>query len=143
MLYHLHRFKLMVALSLTLAAVVAAPAAARPQDPFGPIVSPSHPSTQASTNRCEELCLSAISRLGYKVTPPRRPLQPLAGEGKATLSTGSTVVRAVGHDNGFAWDDAGIGAGVAIAALAAVVGGAAATTTRRARRLRGSGAVAG
>jgi hypothetical protein len=50
--------------------------------------------------------------------------------------TAATVI--VRHDDRFAWDDAGIGAGAAIAVLLIIAGGAGLAITRRAHRLGGA-----
>lgn len=139
MLYQLHRFKLVLALSLTLAAVAAAPAAARFAVPGGD-TQPVPPSTQPSP--CSEVCSGggypSVARMSAAVAAINgRTLNPVVSH---TQTTQGSSVRVVRHNDGFAWGDAGIGAGAAIALLAIVLGGVGVTVSRRAHRLSGSSA---
>jgi hypothetical protein len=111
---HLHRFKLIFVLSLMLPAIAAAPAAAMFEGPVGPQVALSQPTSPPSTTLCSEVCDSAIAH------PIHHP-----------SLRGAAVVRAADHGGGFAWGDAGIGAGAAFAVLAVLLGAAVAATTRR------------
>lgn len=161
MLYQAHRFKLVLALSLTLAAVAAAPAAAMFAGPLGP--QPVPPRTQSSL--CSEVCSGG----GYaRPTQTRSAILAQSslcsevcggrGYGRVTQAGSAAFAAskpvsgpAVGHSDipqgtlnrhsrGFAWGDAGIGAGAAVALLVIIVGGAGAASALRTRRVGRSGA---
>ena len=141
MLHQIHRVKLVCALSLTLAAVAAAPAATRFDNTSGLVPTTSQPSSHPSTNLCSEVCLGAITSRGSTVTSPYSS-KPVASPSTSSHGSGLTVVRVTKHGGGFAWGDAAIGAGVAIGLLALLAGGAGASATRRSRRLGESSATA-
>lgn len=119
---HLHHLKLTLGVTLALAAVSAAPAAAWVDGPTRPLVSVSTPSSaQPSATPCSEVCYGGAA--SYGVSTPRTP---------------APVIRVVSHDGGFDWGDAAIGGGAAALILLTIGGGVGATATRRARRLGGS-----
>ena len=138
MRHHLHHVKSILAVGLTLAAVAAAPATAK----LGHLGLSRLPSAQPkihlsaaqpTVHLCGKVCLDANRDTGVYVTEPP-PSSP---------SNLGVAARTVGHDTGFSWGDAGIGAGVATPLLVLALGGAAAMTIRRPRQRETRAAVAG
>jgi hypothetical protein len=158
--YH-HRITAAIALTLALAA--AAPASARPT--LDPSLGAAIPGTPASTNLCSEVCSGSgysAARTGAALPHDPRPRAvALAGTGSAhpsspAESSGSngprsevvsgggygnpnapaTVVRVLTPSDGFHWDDAGIGAGGALALMTLLIGVALGATNIRRRAAR-------
>jgi hypothetical protein len=131
-----YRVKLAFALGLTLAAVAAVPAGAMlMRAPFTRDFQPIQTSANVGTTPCSEVCSGGgygTATGSHLTIGAIRRVQPVASHN----NTGRRPV--LGHAGRFAWGDAGIGAGVAIAFLVAIAAGAA--TTRRARRLGASSA---
>src|SRR5579864_1420904 len=125
---HLRRFKLIFAMSVTLAAIAAVPAAARFEGPVGTTAVLVKQSPLPSTNLCSEVCDAAIARPSAAVSHTHSSPQPRAGQ---SIDTSSSVARLAGHGGGFAWGDAGIGAGAAFAILVLILGASAAGARRR------------
>jgi hypothetical protein len=125
-----HHYRIAAVVGLTLALATAAPASARFLEGTASPITPT--TSTATANPCSEVCSGG----GY--TSANQAAQPahdawyyvaLAGSG---YGYGNTPVAKVGSPNavstasagaGFHWDDAGIGAGGALALMVVLIGG--------------------
>lgn len=139
MLHKNRHFGLTVALTLALAAISAAPAAALPDPGFqGPLVQPNH---QSAPSVCSEVCSSG----GYTPAPAAKTSSIAVSHARRVpptvistpLVAAPAPARVVPHTGGFNWGDAAIGAGGMITILV-LTGGVLMTSMRRSRQLEQS-----
>jgi hypothetical protein len=95
-------------------------------------------SVTASSGTCSEVCSGGAARESGAALPhdprPRSVAVPSLYNESRTVPT---VVRIPGHNGGFRWDDAGIGAAFALVVVGLGVAGACVGRPARGRRSRG------
>lgn len=129
----------------------AAIAATQPSPPVRP--NPDEQTANAAatySGPCSEVCSGGAASYGSPTYPSSANRHPVAAQlrsrpGIRAFSAAFTpprVVRVVTHSSGFAWRDAGIGAGAALLLLAIGLTGARAATSSRKRHTRDQRAIA-
>lgn len=132
-----HNRHISTAIALTLALAASAPAAASAQYLPNPSPAtnqtPARPAVNPYSRDAANPAVRAIQAEGARVAHELAARDALAG--RATLSPPPPSIIKVSQPNGFAWGDAGIGAGVTIALILVVLGSGLYLTHRRTARV--------
>ena len=137
-----HHRHIPTAVSLTLAPVAAAPSTASPR-PFGPIAPAASTQPQAPHAVNPQARHATNINVGGIQAQEARVAHKLAARdaaiGSATLSPPPPLIVRVAQPNGFAWDDANIGAGATFARILILLGSALYLTHRHTARMTPAG----
>jgi hypothetical protein len=136
-----HHRHIPTALALALALALAAPSAAsaRPFAPIAPAATtqPQPPAVNPRARHAANINVGGIQAQGARVA--RELAARDAAIGSATQSPPPPLIVRVSQPNGFAWDDAGIGAGATFALILVLLGSALYLTHRHDARVTPAG----